>query len=158
MANYNDWVSDEGLREGWLANWLITERETELGGSCIQLTSKWYECPWPYRRKRKTKAKEKRAEKVNNHIIISCVVSKATVESQSVRACNSSVPAFILLLNIFEDLAEIFGCAIRIQTAVWMIQFCIVKYEKGNLRTLIGAKIWWGNLNICRTPHHFDIL
>ena len=31
-------MSDEGLREGWLANWLITERVTELGGSCIQLT------------------------------------------------------------------------------------------------------------------------
>ena len=40
MANYNDWVSDEGLIKGWLANWLITERETELGGSCDQLTSK----------------------------------------------------------------------------------------------------------------------
>ena len=38
MANYNDRVSDEGLREGWLANWLITERETGFGGSCIQLT------------------------------------------------------------------------------------------------------------------------
>ena len=31
-------MSDEGLREGWLANWLITERVTGLGGSCIQLT------------------------------------------------------------------------------------------------------------------------
>ena len=31
-------MSDEGLREGWLANWLITERITGLGGSCIQLT------------------------------------------------------------------------------------------------------------------------
>ena len=40
MANYNDGVSDEGLREGWLANWLITERETVLGGSRTQLTSK----------------------------------------------------------------------------------------------------------------------
>ena len=38
MANYNDWVSDEGLREGCLANWLIMERVTGLGGSCIQLT------------------------------------------------------------------------------------------------------------------------
>ena len=38
MANDNDCVSDEGLKEGWLANWLIIERETELGGSCIQLT------------------------------------------------------------------------------------------------------------------------
>ena len=28
----------KGLREGWLANWLITERVTGLGGSCIQLT------------------------------------------------------------------------------------------------------------------------
>ena len=28
MANYNDCVSDEGLREGRLVNWLITERET----------------------------------------------------------------------------------------------------------------------------------
>ena len=26
------------FREGWLANWLITERVTGLGGSCIQLT------------------------------------------------------------------------------------------------------------------------
>ena len=33
MANYNDWVSVEGLREGWLANWLITEWETELGAA-----------------------------------------------------------------------------------------------------------------------------
>ena len=40
MANYNDPVSDEGLREGWLANGLISEKETEIGGSCIQLTSK----------------------------------------------------------------------------------------------------------------------
>ena len=31
-------VSDEGLREGWLANWLVAERVTGLGGSCIQLT------------------------------------------------------------------------------------------------------------------------
>ena len=38
MANYNDSVSDEVLREGWLANWLITERVTGLGGSCIPLT------------------------------------------------------------------------------------------------------------------------
>ena len=52
MANYNDWVSDEGLKTGWLANWLITERVTGLGGSCIQLTQKWYDCPWLYRRKR----------------------------------------------------------------------------------------------------------
>ena len=37
-ANYNDLVSDEGLRKGWLANWLITERVTGLRGSCIQLT------------------------------------------------------------------------------------------------------------------------
>ena len=29
---------DEGLKKGWLANWLITERVTGLGGSCIQLT------------------------------------------------------------------------------------------------------------------------
>ena len=40
MANYNDLVSDEGLKKGWLANWLIIERETELGGNCIQLASK----------------------------------------------------------------------------------------------------------------------
>ena len=40
MANYNDCVSDEDLREGWLANWLIIERETELEGSCDQLTLK----------------------------------------------------------------------------------------------------------------------
>ena len=33
-------MSDEGLREGWLANWLITERVTGLGGSCIQLTQR----------------------------------------------------------------------------------------------------------------------
>jgi len=38
MGNYNDLVSDDCLREGWLANWLITERVTELGSSCIQLT------------------------------------------------------------------------------------------------------------------------
>ena len=31
-------MTEEGLREGWLANWLITERVTGLGGSCIQLT------------------------------------------------------------------------------------------------------------------------
>ena len=31
-------VSDEGLKKGWLANWLITEKVTGLGGSCIQLT------------------------------------------------------------------------------------------------------------------------
>ena len=31
-------MSDEGLRESWLANWLITERVTGLGGSRIQLT------------------------------------------------------------------------------------------------------------------------
>ena len=31
-------MSDEGLMQGWLANWLITERVTGLGGSCIQLT------------------------------------------------------------------------------------------------------------------------
>ena len=31
-------MSDEGLREGWLANWFITERVTGLGGCCIQLT------------------------------------------------------------------------------------------------------------------------
>ena len=30
-------MSGEGLREDWLANWLITERVTGLGGSCIQL-------------------------------------------------------------------------------------------------------------------------
>ena len=37
-GNYNDWVSDEGLKKGWLANWLITERVTGLADSCIQLT------------------------------------------------------------------------------------------------------------------------
>ena len=31
-------MSEEGLKKGWLANWLITERVTGLGGSCIQLT------------------------------------------------------------------------------------------------------------------------
>ena len=31
-------MSDEDLREGWLANWLITEKETGLRDSCIQLT------------------------------------------------------------------------------------------------------------------------
>ena len=31
-------MSDEGLRAGWLVNWLITEGVTGLGGSCIQLT------------------------------------------------------------------------------------------------------------------------
>ena len=40
MTNYNDCVSDEGLKKGWLANWLITEMETELWGSCIQLNQK----------------------------------------------------------------------------------------------------------------------
>ena len=54
MANYNDWVFDEGLKTGWLANWLITERATGLGGSCIQLTQKWYDGPWLYRRKRRS--------------------------------------------------------------------------------------------------------
>ena len=41
-ATTGERVSDEGPREGWLATciWLITERETGLGGSCIQLTSK----------------------------------------------------------------------------------------------------------------------
>ena len=34
-ANYNDSVSDEGLRKGWLANWLIVKKETELEGSCL---------------------------------------------------------------------------------------------------------------------------
>ena len=37
MANYNDWVSDVSLREGWLVNWPIIKRVTGLGGSCIQL-------------------------------------------------------------------------------------------------------------------------
>ena len=40
MMNYKDPVSDEGLREGFLANGLISEKETDLGCSCIQLTSK----------------------------------------------------------------------------------------------------------------------
>ena len=31
-------MGDEGPREGWLANWLVTERVIGLGGSCIQLT------------------------------------------------------------------------------------------------------------------------
>ena len=39
IANYNDCLSDDGLKKFWLVTWLITERETELGGSCIQLTS-----------------------------------------------------------------------------------------------------------------------
>ena len=36
----NDYVSDEGLREGRLANWLITDRVTGLRGSCIKVDSK----------------------------------------------------------------------------------------------------------------------
>jgi len=30
-------MSDEGMKKGWLVNWLITEKETVLGGSCDQL-------------------------------------------------------------------------------------------------------------------------
>ena len=40
MANYNDGVSDEGLKTGWLANWLITERVTGTRGQLHPVDSK----------------------------------------------------------------------------------------------------------------------
>ena len=33
MANYNDWVSDEGLKKGWLANWLNTKGKLYSGAA-----------------------------------------------------------------------------------------------------------------------------
>ena len=68
VEDYNDRVSDEGLRGGWLANWLITERNTELLCSCIQLTSSDMRAHGLIERKKRKRTKENKKTRTHTRL------------------------------------------------------------------------------------------